>query len=243
MSLRFAVSDTGVGIQPADRTLVFEPFGQADASTTRRFDGAGLGLTISKRLVEAMGGAIRVDSQPGEGSTFSFTLPYGHVDINELPPADPIEVRSEPHSRPRLQRARILLVEDNEVNQLVAESMLTAAGLEVVIAHHGEEALQTISDPDQVFDAVLMDAQMPVMDGFEATRRIRQMPHCLDIPIIAITAAAMKGDREACLAAGMNDYISKPIDAAGLIALLGQWLPQRDDPTDAFESPAHSPSG
>ncbi len=205
--VRFQVSDTGIGIDSRQAEQLFQPFTQADGSIVRRFGGTGLGLSIARNLVELMGGTITLSSSPGKGSTFAFTVVLGLAEEKqvaaELKPLNPFEV-AEP-----IRHACILLVEDNHLNQYVAKEFLTKAGLQVTIANNGKEGVELAQDT--VFDAILMDMQMPVMDGIEATRLIRQLAVSRYVPIIAMTAAAMDEDREACLAAGMNDYLAKPI--------------------------------
>ena len=358
-SLRFSVRDTGIGMTPEQTERLFHAFTQADGSITRKYGGTGLGLTISKRLVEKMGGEIGVSSEPGQGSSFSFTIPLRVAHGAEIlrSPADlrgmrvlvvddidtsrmvlrkiltswkfvvseatsgpealemlrhtrrdepielvlldwnmpgmsgvevarkiqeyaqrgeipgmPVTMMVTAYNKDRLLQeaqgvrldavlqkpvipsslfdtimriqggrvprahihvpemdlatpfagARVLLVEDNEINQQVAQELLESAGLVVTVAGDGEAALQALQTAG--FDAVLMDLQMPVMDGFEATRRIRQDARFRDLPILAITAAAMARDREACLAAGMNDHVAKPIVPEEMLATLAKWV-------------------
>jgi len=214
--LNFRVRDTGVGMPPEVVANLFSPFYQGDATTTRQFGGTGLGLSICKRLVELMGGEIGVESTPGQGSLFQFSLPF--TVVRAAP--EPVEVASS-ELRPGL---RVLLVEDNLVNQKVAGVLLKKMGCQVGLAAHGEEALSSLRA--ESFDVILMDCQMPVMDGFEATRRIRAGDagaSAAVLPIIAMTANAMQGDREVCLEAGMNDYLAKPVARAELAAMLVRW--------------------
>ena len=217
--LRFTIRDTGLGINEEVRKLLFLPFTQADTSTTRRFGGTGLGLAISQRLVQLMGGQIEVESQVGEGSRFFFTIPFGRVDeprkkAHELPV----------HRRPIEGKHRILLAEDNAISQVVVSEQLASLGLSVVVASTGREVLELLER--QSFDLVLMDCQMPELDGYEATRRIRQQEiGAQHLPIVALTAHAMAGDREKCLAAGMDDYMAKPFSEEDLGAILEIWLP------------------
>ncbi len=217
-ALAWTVRDTGIGMAPEVVERLFSPFYQGDASTTRRFGGTGLGLSICKHLADLMGGSIEVESVLGCGSTFRFTLT---CPLGTLSPAKPLaakEIRLPPGSR-------ILLVEDNLANQKVAGMMLKKLGCETHTVTNGQEALEALVAG--AFNLVLMDCQMPVMDGFEATRLIRQNSSGefdAAIPIIAMTANAMEGDRESCLAAGMDDYLSKPISYATLAATLGRWL-------------------
>ena len=220
--LSFAVCDTGVGIDEDARAGIFEEFTQADVSTSRRFGGTGLGLAICKGLLELMGGELQLESVCGEGSSFSFAI--------ELPEVCSLkrETESELLGTDRgdpIEGARILLVEDHIVNQKVACRMLATMGAEVVLAEHGGEALDRL-DQGQ-FDLILMDIQMPVMDGYEAARRIRARPgEDARIPILAMTANAMASDRAECFAAGMDDYLSKPVRRAVLRAALEDWLAQ-----------------
>jgi signal transduction histidine kinase/ActR/RegA family two-component response regulator len=232
--LRFEVRDTGIGISAEQQSRLFRPFEQADASTSRRYGGTGLGLAISDALVRMMGGTLELESEPGRGSRFHFALTFGRWQQEALPPKGPAVV---PGSRAaqrhgamveheaRLKGARVLVVEDNEVNCEVANELLTQAGIVVTIAHDGHEALQALERTP--FDGVLMDCQMPGMDGFEATRRVRENPAWKDLPVIAMTASAMVGDREMALAAGMNDHIAKPVDVNHLFATLARWIRPR----------------
>ena len=218
LKLNFSVRDTGIGI-PEDRAVrLFQPFSQVDMSTTRRYGGTGLGLAISKKLVELMGGAIRVESEPGKGSSFYFSIladpaPIaGPVQAGELP----IQNRLKSY---HLGPLRVLLAEDNEVNQKVTLRMLNKLGIRADVAANGLEVLQALER--QPYDIVLMDIQMPEMDGLEAARFIRQRWPGEESPhIIAVTAHALEGDRQRCLDAGMNDYISKPMRIEELIGAL-----------------------
>lgn len=208
--LEFSVSDQGVGIPKDKLETIFEAFTQADASTTRRFGGTGLGLAISKRLVEMMGGRIWVESEEFKGSTFFFTAKFRVGEILQAQPEPLIETRIE---GPRdLKSLRVLLAEDNIVNQKIVYKMLEKKGWSIKTAENGKQVLE-ILDQDS-FDVVLMDAQMPVLDGFEATRLIREAEKKSGkhIPIVALTAYAMAGDKQKCLDAGMDGYVSKPID-------------------------------
>jgi signal transduction histidine kinase/BarA-like signal transduction histidine kinase len=218
--VRFYISDTGIGIDSQQPEQLFLPFTQADGSIVRRFGGTGLGLSIARNLVELMGGTITLSSIPGKGSTFAFTAHLGLADgkqvTTELKPLNPFEL-----SAP-IRHARILLVEDNHLNQYVAKEFLTKAGLQVTIACNGKEGVKLVQDT--VFDAILMDMHMPVMGGIEATRLIRQLSVTKHVPIIAMTAAAMDEDREACLAAGMNDYLAKPIVPIEMLEKLLTWI-------------------
>ncbi|MCP4701115.1 MAG: response regulator [Gammaproteobacteria bacterium] len=238
-TLRFSVRDTGIGIPREKIIFLFEAFTQADETTTRKFGGTGLGLAICKRLVNLMDGEIRVDSQSGKGSTFSFTARFGRqigqVETKFQPPDDLRGIRTlivDDNKTVRkilqgIRGARILLAEDNKINQQVARETLEGAGFLVEIANNGKEAAAMLADKagrEGGFDAVLMDVQMPEMDGYQATRKIRENPRHDKLPVIAMTAHAMSGDRERCLAAGMNDYVTKPIDVERLFTVLGKWI-------------------
>ncbi|MBF0192625.1 MAG: PAS domain S-box protein [Magnetococcales bacterium] len=228
--LRFAITDTGIGITPDQIHKLFTAFSQADGSTSRKYGGTGLGLSISKRLVEMMGGEIGVESTPGTGSTFYFTARFGagaepaetatpHVDTD--PSAAEREGIPEAFAR-TLRGVRLLLVEDHPVNQEVALELLNAAGIRVDLAMNGEEALHKLQK--NRYDGVLMDCQMPVMDGFETTRRIRSDPAWQHLPILALTANALTDDREKCLECGMNDHIPKPLEVSVLFDTLARWI-------------------
>ena len=220
--MRFAVKDTGIGMTPDQMTRLFESFHQADSSITRKYGGTGLGLAISKRLAELMGGEVGVDSTAGAGSTFWFTALVG---IGSEPTATARSTQPAAGDARQLlaslQGARILLVEDNDINQIVASEILADAGLEVDIAHDGLMAIEMVQAIP--YDLVLMDMQMPVMDGIAATIAIRQLAGFEDLPIVAMTANAMDKDRERCLQAGMTDYLSKPFEPAELWRVLLRW--------------------
>ncbi len=214
VTLQFAVRDTGIGIPPSDLELIFQPFAQADASMARRFGGTGLGLSICKNLVELMGGRMGIESEVGQGSTFYFTL---RLPLAKEPPAD----FEAPVVLPAAAGAplRILLVEDNPANQKLATYILQDRGHRVEIAADGQEAID-LTERNR-YDAILMDVQMPGMNGLEAATAIRNRENGnRRVPIIAMTAHAMPGDRQRCLAAGMDDYLSKPIDAQATLALV-----------------------
>ncbi len=215
-SLVFAVVDTGIGMNAGQLASVFAPFEQADKSTTRRFGGTGLGLTITRRLVELMGGTLSADSQEGVGSRFEVRLPCVEAPRVQ-PPAPAPQPASDTHLR--LAGLRILVAEDNAVNQLILEDNLASEGAEVTLANNGQEAVEHVRLRGATgFDVVLMDLQMPVMDGYEATRQLRTLAP--DLPVIGQTAHALDDERTASLAAGMADHLAKPIDPELLVATL-----------------------
>jgi signal transduction histidine kinase/CheY-like chemotaxis protein/HPt (histidine-containing phosphotransfer) domain-containing protein len=235
--LRITVEDTGIGISSDKLDSLFEPFVQADASTTRRYGGTGLGLAISKRLVEMMGGTIGASSRSGEGSAFWFTL---RLPLDKeftgvaVPMAEkialhpPAESGATQTALPKTARwgrpLRVLVVEDNVVNQRVTMLLLTELGCHVDLAANGREAVEMIELLP--FDVVFMDCEMPEMDGFEATREIRRLQGDKRLPIIAMTAYALQGDRERCLAAGMDGYFSKPVTLEDFQVALERWGPK-----------------
>jgi CheY-like chemotaxis protein/nitrogen-specific signal transduction histidine kinase len=219
--LRFEIKDTGIGIAPEDCRRLFEPFTQVDASDRREYGGTGLGLSISKRLVELLGGEIGVESEVGSGSTFWFTMHFEAVQETEAVRAD--EAASVAQTAPTVSfPARpVLLVEDNVLNQRVARRMLERLGYAVESAVNGEEAVRLCRECD--YDFIFMDCQMPVMDGFEATRQIRLNSRNTSTPIVALTARAFKEDQEACLSAGMNAHIAKPLELKRLAEVVEQF--------------------
>ena len=225
--LRMEVEDEGIGISAEQQERLFTAFVQADGSTTRKFGGTGLGLVINRHLARLMGGDVGVESQPGQGSRFWVTARLLRVERSPVAAvaADtrPLEaVIAAEHGG-----QRVLLVEDDPINQEVALELLTLAGLQVIVADNGSQAIAEVSAAE--FDLVLMDIQMPVMGGIEATRRIRELPAGSSLPIVAMTANAFAEDRQACLEAGMNDHVGKPVDPDVLYGVLLRWLPPRPD--------------
>jgi CheY-like chemotaxis protein len=216
--LKFVVSDTGIGMNEEARSKIFEVFSQGDSSMTRRYGGTGLGLAISQRLVGLMGGGIRVESVPGLGSIFSFEVQLPVTTRQVAPMAVVPPDSSAPLS------GRVLVVEDDRVNQKVIQLMLTKFGILSEVVSDGEHAVQHVLAEPERWDLVLMDLQMPGMDGLEAARRIRAHPTGKSVSIIAITANAMPEDRLACDAAGMNGFIPKPIRKKELRQVLELWL-------------------
>jgi PAS domain S-box-containing protein len=230
--MRFEVVDSGIGIDPRMHQRIFEPFSQADSSMTRRFGGTGLGLSISRRLIEMMGGTIGVESEPGAGSTFWFEVALKSATEAPLRNADQSRIVPLHHSGGVIPPAPehgsalpVLVVEDNPVNQVVAERMVQKCGFPVHLVENGREAADLLRE--RSYAAVLMDCQMPVLDGYAATAEIRQRERgsTKHVPIIAMTAHSLRGDREKCLAAGMDDYLAKPVKSTALKEMLDRWVP------------------
>ena len=226
VAVSLSVRDTGIGMSAAQCAQLFQSFQQGDSSTSRRHGGTGLGLAISQRLVAAMGGKIEVSSAPGVGSVFHFELRFGLPgEAADAVASAPERVLEQVPSAGRLAGLRLLLVEDNDLNQELATALLEAVGAQVDVAGDGAAALRQL-DADARYAAILMDCQMPGMDGYEATRRIRDDPRLAHLPVIAMTASAMSADRERAFAAGMNDYVSKPINVAQLYTTIARWASQ-----------------
>jgi two-component system, sensor histidine kinase and response regulator len=225
--VRFSVRDTGVGIAPEARERLFTPFEQADGSTTRRFGGTGLGLSIARELAQLMGGEIGVESEPGRGSMFWFTARLQAAGSAQQRAASPNEsvvaARGvEQVLKERHRDARVLIADDNRINQELATELLRLVDLKVEVADNGRIAVDMARRGD--YDLILMDMQMPEMDGLEATRLIRTVPELDSTPVVAMTASAFGADRDACLAAGMNDHIGKPVNPATLYEKMLRWL-------------------
>ena len=225
VQLRFSVRDSGIGISPDDVVRLFQNFEQADNSMTRRFGGTGLGLAITRHLATAMGGEVGVESRLGQGSEFWFSARLEVMD-GAAPGSSPLPGGSDPgagspEGRPPL---RILVCEDEPINREILVEILHAFGHEVETTENGAKALAAAEDPHcRPYDLILMDMQMPVMDGLEATRRIRQVARYQTVPIIALTANAFEGDRQACLDAGMNDFVTKPVYPDILSERIAHW--------------------
>ena len=219
--VRFEVEDKGIGMTPAQVRQLFQSFHQADASTTRRYGGTGLGLVISKQLAELMGGNVGVESRPGEGSTFWFTARLDKGAHLLRSGDDAVQ----PGVLDSIRGASILLVEDNVFSQQVGQELLEDAGAMVCVANNGKEAIDLLLK--EHFDCVLMDVQMPVLDGYETTRQIRADPRLAGTLVIAMTANAGRDDQERCIAAGMDEFVTKPIAPQQLFNILAQWMSQR----------------
>ena len=211
------VRDSGIGIPPVSLELMFNAFQQADSSISRRYGGTGLGLPIARTLAERMGGTLRAQSEEGVGSAFTLEIPLA-LYKQPLPVLTPRGHTGDDHGEGR----NVLLVEDNPVNRTVVEAMLRSLGFTVSVVTDGAQAVRSAGN--LTFEAILMDCRLPVIDGYEATRQIRQLPGCADVPIIALTANALQGDREACLTAGMNDYLAKPFKRTDLQQILQRWV-------------------
>ncbi|WP_180699729.1 ATP-binding protein [Pseudomonas crudilactis] len=213
-----SVRDSGIGISSESLELMFNAFQQADSSISRRYGGTGLGLPIARTLAERMGGTLRAQSEEGRGSVFTLEIPLALYKQTLLTLAAPRALNGKGHGEGR----NVLLVEDNPVNQTVIEAMLRSLGFTVSVATDGAQAVRSAEGSD--FEVILMDCRLPIIDGYEATRQIRCLPGRSDVPIIALTANALQGDRETCLSAGMNDYLAKPFKRNDLQQILQRWV-------------------
>ncbi|TPQ27040.1 PAS domain-containing protein [Methylomonas koyamae] len=228
--MQFSISDTGIGMNAEMQAKLFQAFSQGDSSITRNYGGTGLGLIISKQLVEQMGGTISVSSRENVGSTFTFSVKLGISNMASIRQAQYLRKNTlDTDKLHTIAGARVLLVEDNEVNRIVAIELLKQAGIEAEVAENGEIALQKLQQ--MPFDCVLMDVQMPVMDGYQTTKHLRSLPSCQTLPVIAMTANAMSNDRNKCLQADMDDFVSKPILPETLYAALVKWIAPRTNTT------------
>jgi len=243
--IAISVTDTGIGIPKNKHRLIFEPFQQADGSTSRKYGGTGLGLSISREIAEALGGEIQVESRPGEGSTFTLYLPIRYQAAAGIPTArvepdrlikfqtpSTAEISIETSSSPatgELQKQvyaltgkTVLIVDDDTRNIFAITSLLEAEGMRVLTAENGRTGIDMIEQHPEI-DIVLMDIMMPDMDGYETMKLIRNDPKKRYLPVIAVTAKALKADRERCMTAGASDYLSKPVDESQLVDLIGIW--------------------
>ncbi|MFY8272620.1 response regulator [Pseudoalteromonas sp. SSDWG2] len=218
ITLEFAIADTGIGIKQEQLATLFEAFSQADTSITRRFGGTGLGLTIASKMLALMNSELSVESEFGRGSRFSFALTLAKVELIEHED----DFFDEPDVEGDYQELVVLAVEDNEINQMVLQSLLEEAGISnIILADNGEQAVEKCELQD--FDLIFMDMQMPVMDGPQATKLIKAMPQHRDTPVVALTANVLDSDKDTCIAAGMDDFVAKPVEYTALLQVLKQW--------------------
>ncbi len=220
-NLYFGVKDTGIGIKESDYIKLFQPFSQVEVSTTRNYGGTGLGLAICKQLINLMGGKIGVESVLNQGTTFWFTLPLKTKQINSY--SNNIALQNNQNFDNNQEKSiKILVVEDEKINQIIAINVLEKLGYQVELVNNGQECLEKVSQNS--YPLILMDCQMPILDGYDTTKELRLREDTKNIPIIGLTAFAMKGDREKCLEAGMNDYLSKPFTIKQIAELIKKWL-------------------
>jgi signal transduction histidine kinase/HPt (histidine-containing phosphotransfer) domain-containing protein/ActR/RegA family two-component response regulator len=249
-SLRFSVSDSGIGIPQGKLANLFRPFSQADSSTTRKYGGTGLGLSIAKGLLDLMNATLQVESRPGQGSSFSFEIVLGRSSLGaESFASDAQAARGEqeaayaPLRPPQFRGSRVLLVEDQAINRQVVSELLGHAGITVQTATNGREAVEAVAAARPPFDAVLMDIQMPELSGYQATSAIRRLPGCAELPIFALTAHALVGEHARCLAAGMNAHLAKPIAPRVLYQTLASWLVATPDEDVWHKEPLRAMTG
>ncbi|MDP1611666.1 MAG: ATP-binding protein [Sulfuritalea sp.] len=240
--LGITVEDSGVGIRAEDVAGLFLPFAQADASMSRKFGGSGLGLALSQHLAQLMGGSISVSSREGVGSIFSLTVQLGIGSAANLPEDETDSVRKA--VREHYREAHVLVVEDDAINIEIVGELLANVGIAPRLANNGQEALEILAEAGPgIFDLVLMDIQMPVMDGLAATRRIRDWPRFAGLPVIAMTAHALEHEKLIGTAAGMNDYVVKPFDLEDFYRVLAKWLPAGKKTLPAIPAAAPEPVG
>jgi CheY-like chemotaxis protein len=226
----FSVADTGIGIAPEDLKKLFIPFTQLDSSLARQYAGTGLGLSLVQKLTEAHGGSVRVESEVGKGSRFTVILPFNQdLDKKTAGSGSAQLIKLDQGTTPYYNKksAVVLLAEDNQVNSEMVRTYLASYGYIVLAAQNGEEVLKKVEET--IPDIIVMDIQMPKMDGLEATQRIRRDPRFAAIPILALTALVMPGDRERCLEAGANEYLSKPVSLAVLLKTIQGMTKQEEE--------------
>jgi two-component system, sensor histidine kinase len=231
VKVRFLVGDTGIGISSEDQVCIFAPFTQVDASSTRRHSGTGLGLAIASDLVAAMGGVLGVESQLGSGSQFYFSITLLRKDTDRPKSEDSLRQKNNSTAErpllsdlPQVQSLRVLLAEDVRANQQIVVRTLEKRGHTIDVASDGVQAVELATKSP--YDVILMDVQMPNMDGFQATAAIRALDSKPEVPIIALTAHALVGDRQRCVTAGMDDYLAKPLDLVRLVQVVERYAPK-----------------